>query len=624
MLNVSRVISMLLGSASPSPAQYRTALSFRRMVLLLLIEILAPGLLMAATPPCLGGRYLIPDGQLVTGSTSPEIDAIDVRSDRISIDSGCPAHEVTKLRVRGTKTARTVVARCKQCGARRNVRLVATIRTADHCARITGVIRARNTPRKSFAGQLSRCGDEIFDSGSPTEECEAGACPDGQACLPDCMCPPPLPGTSTTTTHPVTTTTTIDTTTPCAGCPADSECPPDHARGCDGICYPQTWLGDGQCDEIAFNCSAFGNDEGDCQALPCPLDMVEACDGTCYPSNQLANGHCDQPFNCSELASDAGDCSSQPLAHDFSVFDTDGPGIGKFRDCTPTKDCTPTRDCTPTDDCTPTRSCNITGKKDTRDCSRCLLSVFGHCVQPGNDPVCEAAKALQNVKYQAECAAKKLDCERLKTTEKLACEANKAAKKADCERIKAQDKLICVADKTAQKLDCERLKEVQKVGGEVVEAAIHYSQERALMEHPRPIPDAIRHALYPYFSAELLDSVVWTDDHGDIFSLQKFITEINERAAVTLGTVIVFKHPARPPRTSASGRTSSSTSSSTGCSGSTGSRSTTRSSTGSSSPLRPSNRAMCVRTLARGQCAFRGKVQRLDASNVSRRGGSPW
>ena len=323
------------------------------------------------------------------------------------------------------------------------------------------------------------------------------------------------------------------------------ECPSGQSVGCDGACYPMSWIGDGACDD-GFNCDSFENDDGDCSVTACDAGDIEACDGFCHRLSAIGDGICDPVFDCAAFQRDEGDCLNQNLARDFPVFDSDGPGIGKFRDCTPTMDCTPTRDCTPTQDCTPTRDCDhLPHNHDTRDCNRCLLSVFGNCVQRGNDPVCEAEKAAQNAIYDADYAARKADCERIKAQEKVGCEAEKAAWKLDCERIKSEEKLACEADKSAKKLDCERVKESQQLTGEVYEAFIHHSRDIALGENLRPMPPDVRRMLDAYFDAELLDRVRWTDDHGDIFSAQKFATELAQRGAITLDSIIVFKEAAR-------------------------------------------------------------------------------
>lgn len=101
-------------------------------------------------------------------------------------------------------------------------------------------------------------------------------------------------------------------------------------------------------------------------------------------------------------------------------------------------------ECSPDADCYSQRSCDVTGNHDTRNCSKCILyspqiCAFGGCIggggciTHGNDPICEAAKAAQNVLYDADKAARKLDCERLKLQDNAACEVTRAGKKTLCE-----------------------------------------------------------------------------------------------------------------------------------------------------------------------------------------------
>ena len=56
----------------------------------------------------------------------------------------------------------------------------------------------------------------------------------------------------------------------------DEGCSETEIEDCNGICAPESWLGDGYCDEgnyeyngnpIFFNCEELNNDEGDCDAL---------------------------------------------------------------------------------------------------------------------------------------------------------------------------------------------------------------------------------------------------------------------------------------------------------------------------------------------------------------------
>lgn len=92
-------------------------------------------------------------------------------------------------------------------------------------------------------------------------------------------------------------------------------------------------------------------------------------------------------------------------------------------------------DCSPTRNCSPTRACDFEPCRDTRNCKVCLLRnpFRGNCVQEGNDPFCEGAKAAENLRCAAEAAGKKLDCERLKEQARVACELEKGVEKGLCE-----------------------------------------------------------------------------------------------------------------------------------------------------------------------------------------------
>ncbi|MCC6133543.1 MAG: hypothetical protein IT186_26725 [Acidobacteria bacterium] len=127
-------------------------------------------------------------------------------------------------------------------------------------------------------------------------------------------------------------------------------------------------------------------------------------------------------------------------------------------------------------------------QEDRRDCGRCILYRpgwplgDGGCAQMGNDPVCEAAKAAQNVVYaanKAACEATKAarnagykaehdGCEAAKAAENArrkadhdACEAGKAAQNAlykaerdACEIAKTSSKVACEGQKAADQLAC--------------------------------------------------------------------------------------------------------------------------------------------------------------------------
>ena len=81
-------------------------------------------------------------------------------------------------------------------------------------------------------------------------------------------------------------------------------------------------------------------------------------------------------------------------------------------------------------------------RRDTRDCSTCLFRnpLNGRCVNEGVDPICEAARANWNNKYDAEMAlclnrevAAKIDCERLRNQEIRSCEIETASETSACE-----------------------------------------------------------------------------------------------------------------------------------------------------------------------------------------------
>lgn len=135
------------------------------------------------------------------------------------------------------------------------------------------------------------------------------------------------------------------------------------------------------------------------------------------------------------LVSQAGVCVSAsgsiPKQHTSSKIELpDGLGI----------------DCSSDRNCNSNRECSYSQSHDTRDCSACILRApracafggcwGGHCIQTGNDLICEAAKAAQNVIYVADANLRKADCDRLKAMETAACEVEKAGEKLLCETKK--------------------------------------------------------------------------------------------------------------------------------------------------------------------------------------------
>jgi hypothetical protein len=127
-----------------------------------------------------------------------------------------------------------------------------------------------------------------------------------------------------------------------------------------------------------------------------------------------------------------------------------------------------------------TRDCSQ--PHDDRNCSACLLRaprvcVFGkctggNCVQSGNDPTCEFAKAAQNKVYDANRAG----CETAKAAQNTAnqsqfalCQADSARLKGQCETEKAAQNAAYVSEKALCESGKEAVKRLQAIGpiGEV-------------------------------------------------------------------------------------------------------------------------------------------------------------
>ena len=111
--------------------------------------------------------------------------------------------------------------------------------------------------------------------------------------------------------------------------------PDGMVNDCDGNCSPVTWIGDGWCDDGAYGiydedgnvvpvnlmCPEFNWDEGDCDAVPegCTEGLVEDCNDICGPESWIGDGYCDDGsyeyngnpifFNCEEYNNDNGDCN---------------------------------------------------------------------------------------------------------------------------------------------------------------------------------------------------------------------------------------------------------------------------------------------------------------------------
>ena len=103
---------------------------------------------------------------------------------------------------------------------------------------------------------------------------------------------------------------------------------------CDGNCAPDFWVGDGWCDDGAYGiydengevvpinlmCEELQWDLGDCEAIDeeCTEGLIEDCNGICAPESWLGDGYCDDGsysyngndiyFDCDEFNNDEGDC----------------------------------------------------------------------------------------------------------------------------------------------------------------------------------------------------------------------------------------------------------------------------------------------------------------------------
>ena len=105
-------------------------------------------------------------------------------------------------------------------------------------------------------------------------------------------------------TRPVVKVTSI----PASPAPADrGGCPVGQLPDCNGNCFPTTWIGDGLCDDGAYeyngvpiflNCYSFNCDDGDCDPSNClPDDDCGSCDPGGLvegePCGAQLNGGCD-------------------------------------------------------------------------------------------------------------------------------------------------------------------------------------------------------------------------------------------------------------------------------------------------------------------------------------------
>lgn len=79
-----------------------------------------------------------------------------------------------------------------------------------------------------------------------------------------------------------------------------------------------------------------------------------------------------------------------------------------------------------------------------------------------------------------------------------------------------------------------------RITGPVLAQAIRHAEAQAARSGAKPIPEAVRKTLAPYFSAQLLSSVRWSTGNGRV-DLGTLLTEqYMDEGAVTLNRQIVF------------------------------------------------------------------------------------
>jgi len=102
-------------------------------------------------------------------------------------------------------------------------------------------------------------------------------------------------------------------------------CPDDQVRDCNGHCALKSWVGDDICDQggyvfegnwISFDCEAFRFDEATCRG--CGWGEMLDCNGNCSPESWHGDGICDDgdywhfdhpvDYDCVEYDFDGNDC----------------------------------------------------------------------------------------------------------------------------------------------------------------------------------------------------------------------------------------------------------------------------------------------------------------------------
>lgn len=142
-----------------------------------------------ATPLC-AARFVVQssDGDLLAVATDVAGSRLAVVDGTLALDDTCVA---TALQVSRTAAGWRLVARWRQCGARRGLTVHARV-TAD-CEVLAGRARARGHRAARFTALRSRCGDGVVDAGG-NETCDDGNVRDGDACSATCAACDPSAG----------------------------------------------------------------------------------------------------------------------------------------------------------------------------------------------------------------------------------------------------------------------------------------------------------------------------------------------------------------------------------------------------------------------------------------------
>jgi hypothetical protein len=111
-------------------------------------------------------------------------------------------------------------------------------------------------------------------------------------------------------------------------CDGGGGCPAGEIEDCNGNCCPESWVGDGYCDDgsyvwngipIYLNCAEFNCDGGDCECNP---DPIGAC---CFGSDCFEIVETECSSNGGEWQGDNTTCASQPCGAPCPA-DTDDSG----------------------------------------------------------------------------------------------------------------------------------------------------------------------------------------------------------------------------------------------------------------------------------------------------------